>query len=1119
MTEPLVQTRPRSGDSSSPPTRKPPPVPPKRTPPPVPQRPGRPAPTSSAPQQSQPSQSGGSSSRPPARKPPPPPVPSRAGRPSGPQGGQQQETEAPEVEGSEGPEVDTVVGARARSIRERTYLTSETGRVSGTKDERTSDAIAGLYGSRKTESFHSDGKGNRSTETEVEGLAGAQAAAKILSVYSDEEISATVEVMARAGLFGKVKGKAAASRGALSGSAEGGLEGGMGVQSEGKVSARIDRSQLIPAIEAVVHFAVKAGIWGKAEGAVNAQFGPVMAQVTGKIEGFVGASAEFDGKVFANWKDGVGAEFAAGARVVARAEAEATSTLSVGGVALKFTGNAVAWAGAEATAEGKLAISLTGITVSGKASAFVGAKAEVSGSIGASLRGRTIVKATGKIGVSVGYGAEVEGSFSFSGGNLKISGALAAALHGGGSVGLGAELNFGDLAEIIVEEIYAAYNADSNDVGKQQGYERKPLTDPTLAKQKFRTGYNAVHADLVAYARKLKGQTKPGGVDQERVQAIIQDHVNHGLARDVMYLETDQGIRQAVLDAFTGLVKDVVLERGRVAGFASIPSADVGAVKESFKKDEAVRLATDPLMKAFQDYATKKSDKGKHGVKREKIQAIIDEHWKKLKLAYPAPGEADAAVKLAAEFAFAGHLKQFGTTDGKINDNFEAPEEMATAKKAESTAGVTEQSRQVIYGQLIAAMQQYKAAVIAAPGTGIDAEGMQKVFAPFAKKLPELDKPEINKQIVGVIGGAMAPLLMETGGVTIAGGRITAVKPSPGALTKARKDKDSAARTAAQDQAIKALETSLAAYVESKTVKGANGIKADEVQKRIDQAMAKVSDWVASGDADHALTLTATRALAPMIHVIDIVNGKLTTFDAPSTTAQQVKQFRAENGKARLSEGDEDDNKRRQLVAANVSPGLITYAKQVRDAAEKATPGKAPKVMLTKEGLQKVIDGGIRKIRADVVNDVAAGELTAQILDAFGADRTIPLIKGVVIDKATVVSVTPNDQLVQQLAAQRAAQQVSSAVQRVMEQLSGEVRAAVTTAGTNGRVPTLAELATLVAKYRPQLAGLDPDEADEVLETAVRLGAGDTARAVVVHDGELKRCWLTARPTAGTGRR
>jgi hypothetical protein len=1123
VTEPLVKTRPRSGDSSAPPLPQssrppstPPPPVPKRTPPPVPKRPDRPAPAAPS------SQSGAPSSKPPARKPPPPPVPSRAGRPQlTPQGGQQQESEAPEPESedTEGPEVDTVVGARSTSKRERTYLTGKNGEVTGTSDERSNVSIAGLYGSRKSESFHSDGKSTRSTETEVEGLAGAQAAAKILSVYSDEEISATVELMARAGLFGKAKGKAAASRGALSGSVEGSAEGGMGVQAEGKASARIDRSQLIPAIEAVVHFAVKAGIWGKAEGAIDAQFGPIMAKITGKVEAFVGASAEFDGKVFANWKQGVGAEFAAGARVVATAEAEATSTLSVGGVALQFKGNAVAWAGAEASAEGKLAISLTGITVSGKASAFVGAKSELSGSIGASLRGRTIIKASGKIGVSVGYGAEVEGSFSFSGGNLKISGALAAALHGGVSIGLGAELNFGDLAEIIVEEIYAAYHARENDVDNQPGYERKPLSDPSLAKQKFRSGYNAVHPDLVAYARKLKAQSKPGGVDRDRVQTIIQDHVNHGLAKDVMYLETDQGIRQAVLDAFTGLVKDAVLERGRIAGWAAAPSAEIGGVKSAFQHDEAIRLATDPLMQAFQEYATKKSSKGEHGVKREKIQEIIDKHWKKLKAAYPAPGEADAAVRIAAEFAFAGHVRNFGTTDGKIDDRFEAPEVMATQKKLQAAEGVAEQNRQVVYGRLIAAMQKYKAAVLADPKAGIDVEGMQKAFEPFVKKLPLLSNPGVNKQVVGVISGALAPLLMEENGVTISGGRITAVKPSPGALTKARKEKAASESDAAQQAAMKALETSLAAYVETKTTRGANGIKADEVQKRIDKAMEKVSQWAASGDADHALTLTATRALQPMIHTIDVVNGKITTFDAPQTTAEQVKQFRAENGKARLKEGEEDDNKRRQLVARAVYPGLTAYAKQVRAAAEKAIPDKQPKVVVTKERLQQVIDAGIKKVRADVVNEVGGAEITAQILSAFDADMTIPMIKSVRVEKATVMEVTPNDQLVAQLTAQRNAQQVSSVVRRVIEQLSGEVRAAVTAAASNGRVPTQAELQTLVAKYRPQLSGLDPEEVDDVLTTAVTTGAGDTARAIVVHDGELKRCWLMPRSQVGSGRR
>ena len=52
-----------------------------------------------------------------------------------------------------------------------------------------------------------------------------------------------------------------------------------------------------------------------------------------------------------------------------------------------------------------------------------------------------------------------------------------------------------------------------------------------------------------------------------------------------------------------------------------------------------------------------------------------------------------------------------------------------------------------------------------------------------------------------------------------------------------------------------------------------------------------------------------------------------------------------------------------------------------------------------------------------------------------------------------------------------------------------------------------------------QLAGLDPEEADDLLTGALISGAREVARAIVVHDGELKRCWLMPRAPVGSGRR
>lgn len=995
---------------------------------------------------------------------------------------------------------ESETGTWAKGKSEDSYVTDESGKEIGTQTEITGETGAGVKGSRTSKFDTFDGTTSKTASTKVEGLAGAEAAVKIIEMATEEELKVAIEAMARAGAFGEAEAKAAIKRGSASLSGRAGAKGGAGVEGSMSAEAKVDRSGLIPALEATFEAAIKVGIWGEASAEVEARFGPLVATALAKIEGFIGASAEVTAKAFASWKEGLGASFSAGAQASASAKGSVTAELALGAYQLEVGAGVEAWAGVKAEASGKLEVSLTGVAASFKASAFAGAKVEAHASAKIKVRGKTIVAAKGKVGVAVGVGAEISGEFEIKNGKLKIAGDLAAALKGGLTAGGELEIDFLALAQVIVAEVGDLAKSDELKItGASPSFDRKPINDPKEADKKKQAGYDAVIDDFHAYARKkLTGGEK--GVKKERIQEIIQNRAGQ-LHADFAFTETDRGIEQAATEAFGPLVKTFIVQAGYIRAFQASPDTDVTKVKQDFQQREAWRTARDAIADDFRAYGEKKAQTGEAGIKQENIQKIISKHWKQLQAAFPG-AEADQVVVFAAKVSIDKYLSEFEVANGKIT-KFVAPTEKATGQKKAATEDKDAQARQAAIATLRGKLVGYRTTLIAKPKGELDRDALQKLItASMSGVKKQLGTPELDGEIASAIVAVLTPIVTGTG-VHVVNGELRALAPEVGGLEAARKATDEAGEKTLQTSAMKALTTSLEKYKEAKTKGGANGIKLTEVQSRIAKATAKVRPWVQKGEADETIKTIALDALKPMLQSIDISMGEVVSFDAPAAVARQEKQDRKENGKARLG-GEEDDNTRRRMISDAVGGEFATYAAQVRSSAEKALQGKPAKVKLERAKLQSIIDKRIKVVRADVVNDVGDEAIITTAQDKFG-----PMLKSIDVSRSRIVSFEAEPNFA---AVAKAKRDTSAQVRRAQTDLTADLKSYAKEVGDAGQQPQLAFVRRIIAMHKGAFSVVDQDEADTLMTMALENAFGSQVAMFSIKDGKLESFVLAGRP-------
>lgn len=950
------------------------------------------------------------------------------------------------------------------------YTSDDAGRVTGTASSLTHSAQAGAQTSTEQERTRTDGRTTTTTGSGSETLAGAEASVKILRTSSRKEIEVAVETLARAGAFGARRQAASIQRGKAGASMAAEGEAGAGVQAKATAMARLDRSGVVPALEAVLEASIRAGVWVDGKVDAEAHIGPMAMAVCAEIEALLGAEAEVSARAFASLKEGVGGEFAASAFAGARFLAKAGAEIRLGPAALMVGGEVEGMAGASASVEAGFKIHLTGVSAKFEASAFAGAKAGAKGSAGLKLMGKKIIWAEGKVEVSAGAGVEAEGEFTIINGKLKLSAGLAGTLGLGVGAAAKAEVDFAALGEVICAKV-GDLSTDGPAVSDQSpDFERRELTGAAATKQKAK-GRDAVYEDFLAYAHKLSLDGKHG-VKQERVQAIIES-VAPLLRADFAYRETDQGIEEAAMEAFAGQLRSIVVNAGKIRGFQPESEDAITAHKARMVEEEGWKKARDAIKADFDAYAAKKANGGKNGVKRASVQEIVDKHWKALQSAFPG-AEADQVVMFAAEEMKADFLDEFTVAGGKVKTFVVSAAKTAGVKQAAATLKAEsgkDAARAKAFGDLDTRLAAYHAQLLTAKDAHATLPEIRKIVGKAIGSVPanargsELDNgvaSRIRSGLPGIVSsvqvkdGVVGPLSLNLLGVSDAKGQ----------------------------QGLVRFARELESYKEQKTAGGKEGAKREKVEELLATSFKVAQPWLKTSEGSTAAEGTIRAKLGDWVTSVMVVEGRLVNLQLDAAKMAADKVVRKRDGKSRLG-GAEEDNTRRKMVADGVRSGFSGYIGELRAAGEK-NPA-SPKAVVQAAQLQKLIDQGVKGIRGDVNNEVGDQALEDGIRQRF------PMVTDVRVQGLRVTALKSNTAFFSAAAARNAE---SAEVRRALDDV-------VTTLGAAKGTVTPKLVQMVIDRNASAFGALPADERDSIIAVALGKALGDRAQGFQVVGGKV----------------
>jgi hypothetical protein len=889
---------------------------------------------------------------------------------------------------------------------ENTY--NANGIVNGVDKTTTREASTGTLSETENERrIVGSGGGVTTSRTETEALAGAQAKLATLARVSDGELRVAVAMLARAGAFGKAaaEGSARYGKAQVSGKAE--AEGGAGVEASLNAFAAIDRSRRLPQIAAAIEAAIKAGVWAGGAAEAVAKLGPVAFAVAAKIEAWAGAQAQFKAEVFANAAQGIGASVEASAKAGAGAEASGKAALDLGPLGFEVSAEMAAFAGVEGKFSGGFRVSLTGVQAKFEASAFAGAKASIGGSAGIRIRGRKLVSVKGEIEVYAGVGGKAKGSFGVGGdlskvsagqsgtyssselkstgyggdepdkvkapfeidkdGTLKFGGALGAALGIGGSVELEAEVDLVGIGEAIVLGITELGRSDEQKTLDRMGpdFKREELPqDHPMGKRMEKKGYDAVFESFQAYAhsKALKGAN---GVKRDKVQTIL-DEINPLVRAYFTYVETDRGMTQAAMDAFSGQVEKVEIEAGQIKTWVDTSDATVTSFKQRMREEEGWRKSRDKLRNAFAEYASKKETKGANGVKPEKVQAIIDKHWAEISALFGS--DAQELVRYAAELSrIDGYFERDSfavDARGKLLPTAKIDGTATTALKDDYKTGTAMRGMLGQLNNLEADLRAYRDQGLAKKKQ-FDKPGVEAIVDKHAAKL-KTDTPGLNDLIAHTIRTALGETITT---VTTKNCRIETLVVASAKLTQMQSD-------ARLEAMRKKLVAAIGGYLEKKTGQGENGVKKSVIDTLIKEHAGSLRSVIDPAEVDTTLQSWIIEALEPVQGRVTVDKGVLS--GEPQTPGLAEARKKRKEGKGYLQGGTELDNVRRSMVMDKLREPLEKY-RQSHMKAVLASPGAT----LDQARLQGIIDKAMKSVAKDVRGAAGDEAVKQAITDRF----------------------------------------------------------------------------------------------------------------------------------------
>lgn len=933
----------------------------------------------------------------------------------------------------------------------------------GSRTETTSKAVAGAWHAAEVSDEVYNGRSKRKTEGSIESLAGAESWAKIIRESSDAQLYQAVEVLARAGAFSKGSGSASYERGQFSAGASGSYDAMAGIAGGAGASMTVDRSGLIPAVEAACNAWMRAGVGVDAEADVFAKLWKLEFLATGKVSLFAGFEASAAGKAWANWKEaGVSGE--AQVFAGARASAEASATLKLGPAELTAMAEAAAKAGAWASASGKIVISFTGVEIAGEAEAFAGVSATASASAQLKFRGKQIISAKGEVSVDAGVGGKAKGKFVFKDGKIALDFGAKAVLGYGAGADLGFEIDLFALGKAISVQVYEGITKYTLTITEDAGaIDRQPIVDPLKAMAVKKLGYDIYLPHFRGYAASKLGGGK-NGIKRERVQEIL-DEYRGAIGRNLLFAEADAGIMQAAEEAFGKMLRRITITGGKITDFAAVNSAEIGEVRVDHAQQQAKAALRAALTKAADAGRAGSGKKaGTHAPDGASIGKALKSSYSDLVAAYGKDRAlADAEAAAVIEEVFSGLLTHVVVRNGALSSA------VVNTARAQAADADTENKRTVAerLGALAAlqsACSQYAAKKAAGGKNGIKQDEVAKIIDTHAKPLlAARDISVAERVITDTVRGGLGAAIVD---FIYSGGEIRAFKIADPAAIKAAHAADAAAT--ARRGRYAAAKKEIAAYVAKKTRKGESGIKLGPIQSIVSGVYGKVPEEF-RGEADGQLAQAVTEACTGLVDNVAVVGGKL-SYDLIAAAMSAAKEkYAADAARVGKNFGDDQGNDRRYDVARKIRPVMEQYLAELR-----STPGMRPQI----GQLQGLIDRAMASRKDELAFEDAQAELVLTINRVFDGVLTVQLDQAGRLQKMSANPVL--------LAQMRKVNPYRSAVSAALARYA---------AGLGKKKPTATGVEAVIAKV--PVTGVDSAERDSVLMEAIR-GAFAPGRVITV---------------------
>lgn len=391
----------------------------------------------------------------------------------------------------------------------------------------------------------------------------------------------------------------------------------VGIETAIKKIERLTELERQQAIEA----SARAGVFGEKARKAAIERGAMSAKAEGSVSGKAGAEGTAKGSVTVS-KDLMHAlevVFEAQAMVGAGVEMKGGLEAKLGPLIASINAELSVFVGAKAQAKGKLSAGLTHIDAEGEASAMAGAEAEG--------------KAEAKVKL----------------GNAEASAAIEGKALAGAEASVGGKFKI-DLSGVEIAgkaEAFAGVKAEGK-AGASVGYKGKPIFSAS-GKLEVSAGVGGSAGGEFSFRNGklvIKGE----------LAAALGIGAGVGVEIEVDFYQLALFIEEQIVDFF--FAKKEAIERNS-PGTPRTPIIDDALAAQTRQK------GYDTYIKDFMAYDAKKGKQGNSGVKRERVQEILDKRWHANKDNWQFL-EFDEGIERAAREAFGSKLKYIIVQAGQL---------------------------------------------------------------------------------------------------------------------------------------------------------------------------------------------------------------------------------------------------------------------------------------------------------------------------------------------------------------------------------------------------------------------------------------------------------------------